>query len=168
MKTKTVAKVTQVAQIGRDRAGELACPGEITRLRLAILRLARRIRQNAISELSPSQQSIVAILDRYGPLRPGRLAELEAVQPPSITRVIRNLEELGLVTRQSVRGNLRQVEVKLTERGKLAAGRVHSRRDEWLASVVERLPSGQRLDLDDVVVVLERLLKECSPDLERP
>ena len=131
-------------------------PGEIVRLRLALLRLARRIRQNAESELSPSQQSIVAVLDRYGPMKLGELATIESIQPPSITRAMRALVEQGIVKRQQVDG--RQVEVSLTKKGREAAVHVHHSRDEWLTNRYDKLNEAERQTLKQALPALERLL----------
>src|SRR5947207_14933426 len=86
----TPASRTPVA--GRD--AELAA-----RLRLLIARLARRLRQQAQGEISPSQVSALASIERLGPLTLGELSGIERVQPPSMTRIVAALEAGGLVSR---------------------------------------------------------------------
>jgi DNA-binding MarR family transcriptional regulator len=135
---------------------------DIARLRLAILRLARRMKQTTASRFSPSQQSILAILDHYGPMSPGRLAEIEAVQPPSITRILGQLEDAGYVSRAPLKNNLRQVEVRLTEAGKLAAIEVHSGRDEWLASALGELSPDDQCTLLGAISSLELLVENAN------
>src|SRR5919199_4222575 len=68
-------------------------------LRLAVARTARRLRQEAGSDLSPSLSSALASIDRHAPLTPSELASLERVQRPTATRVLARLEELGLIKR---------------------------------------------------------------------
>src|SRR3954449_5083015 len=68
-------------------------------LRLVVARTARRLRQEAGADLSPSMSSALAVIDRHGPLTPSELAAHERVQRPTITRVLARLEELGLVSR---------------------------------------------------------------------
>src|ERR687894_2913376 len=70
-----------------------------THLRLAIARSARRMRQEAGTDLSPSLTSALATIERHGPLTPSELAELERVQRPSATRIVSRLETEGLVDR---------------------------------------------------------------------
>src|SRR4051812_21479400 len=70
------------------------------RLRLSATRLARRLRQEAQTGLSPSQLSALAMVERHGPLTLGALADHEQVAPPTITRVVVKLEADGLLTRQ--------------------------------------------------------------------
>src|SRR5881227_2139715 len=70
-----------------------------SRLRLAVTRLARRLRQQAEGEATPSQLSALASVERLGPITLGELAAVERVQPPSMTRIVARLEESGYVTR---------------------------------------------------------------------
>src|ERR671925_2284122 len=76
-----------------------SAPEIASRLRLSATRLARRLRQESGADLSPSQQSALAVIANYGPLTLGALAELERVAPPSITKVVSKLECDGLVIR---------------------------------------------------------------------
>src|SRR5688500_14616421 len=76
--------------------GELAA-----RLRLVIARTARRLRQEAGTELSPTLTAALATIERHGPLTPSGLAELERVQRPTATRIVARLSEQALVERTS-------------------------------------------------------------------
>ena len=69
------------------------------RLRLSATRLARRLRQEAGTGLTPSQLSALATVHNHGPLTLGSLAEREQVAPPSITKVVAKLEADGLLQR---------------------------------------------------------------------
>src|SRR5215211_5934028 len=69
------------------------------RLRWAITRMARRLRQEAGTDLGPSQVAALATVERHGPLSPSELAELERIKRPTATRIVRHLEEGGLVER---------------------------------------------------------------------
>src|SRR3954452_5449698 len=68
-------------------------------LRLVVARTARRLRQEAGADLSPSLTSALASIDRHGPLTPSELAAHERVQRPTATRLLARLAELGLVER---------------------------------------------------------------------
>src|ERR671918_1111392 len=74
-------------------------PDLASRLRLDISRMARRLRQEAGAELSPSQTAALATIERHGPLTPSELAERERVQRPTVTRVLARLEEDELIVR---------------------------------------------------------------------
>src|SRR3954447_10839370 len=68
-------------------------------LRLVVARTARRLRQEAGADLSPSLSSALASIDRHGPLTASELAPLERVQRPTATRVLARLQELGVIER---------------------------------------------------------------------
>src|SRR4051812_42249925 len=70
------------------------------RLRLSATRLARTLRRQADTGLSPSQLSALATVERHGPMTLGALAEHENVAPPSVTRVVAKLEGEGLLARR--------------------------------------------------------------------
>jgi MarR family len=73
-------------------------------LRLAVMRLARRLRNERVStDLTLSQLASLATLERHGSLTPGELAAHEKVQPPSMTRIIATLQALGLTSRAADR-----------------------------------------------------------------
>src|SRR5918996_2220247 len=69
------------------------------RLRWAITRMARRLRQESGVDLGPSQVAALATVERHGPLSPSELADVERIKRPTATRIVRHLEEGGLVER---------------------------------------------------------------------
>src|SRR5687767_13113208 len=87
------------------------------RLRLSNTRLHRALRREAHSDLTPSQMSALASIDRLGPLTLGALAEHEGVAPPSITKIIAVLEDDGLVTRAPDPADRRVNYVTATRKG---------------------------------------------------
>src|SRR5579862_6001220 len=72
-----------------------------SRLRLAVTRLARRLRQEGDAGISPSMTAALASIDQHGSLSPSELAEVERIQRPTATRAIANLEAAGLILRAS-------------------------------------------------------------------
>src|SRR3954447_20597017 len=68
-------------------------------LRLVITRTARRMRQEAGSELRPSSASALVTVELHGPLTPSELAKIERVQRPTATRILSGLEAEGLIVR---------------------------------------------------------------------
>jgi DNA-binding MarR family transcriptional regulator len=131
----------------------------VSRLRLGLLRVARRIRQDADTGLTPSQQSTIVQLDRFGPMNLGELARRESVRPPSLTRTIQALEAAGMVSREGEEGS-RRVRVDLTDAGRLAALEIHARRDAWLTERMAALSEDELEILRSAAPVLERLLDE--------
>jgi|SRR5579862_7971988 DNA-binding MarR family transcriptional regulator len=134
----------------------VAPPAELTsRLRMVTMRLSRLLRQQNGPELSPALVSALATVAR-GSVTLGRLAELEAVQPPSMTRLVARLEELGLVTR-AVDGNDRRVSrVTITVAGEQLLAEVRLRRNEVLAARLADLAPEDVLAIESALPALER------------
>src|SRR5436305_15017322 len=68
-------------------------------LRVVLARAARRLRQEAGTDLSPSQTAALATIERRGPLTPSEVAACERIQRPTATRMLARLEEAALVER---------------------------------------------------------------------
>ncbi len=129
-----------------------------TQLRIALTRLARRLRtEKSDDTLTLTQLSALATLASSGPLSPTALAELERVQPPSMTRVIARLEELGLVERAPHESDRRQSVIAISPAGARRIQADRQLREVWLAHALERLPPEDRARLRAVVPVLHRL-----------
>ncbi|MCA1842589.1 MAG: MarR family transcriptional regulator [Actinobacteria bacterium] len=128
------------------------------RLRLAVMRLARRLRQQSVDEaLTLSQVSALATLDRVGPLTLGDLAAAERVQPPTMTRVVASLLERGLVGRTPNPLDRRSAQVAVTADGRKLLDRNRSRRTAYLAKRLALLSPDERAALDEALPLLERL-----------
>jgi DNA-binding MarR family transcriptional regulator len=130
------------------------------RLRLAITRTARRLRQEAGEELSPSQAAALATIDRHGPLTPSELAARERIQRPTATRLIARLEDAGLVDRTRDPDDGRSCVVGLGPGGRAHLARVRTRKDAYLSRRLRELDAEDRATLDRAAAVLERLLEE--------
>jgi DNA-binding MarR family transcriptional regulator len=129
------------------------------RLRLAIARTARRLRQEAEGELSPSQAAALATIDRHGPLTPSELAARERIQRPTATRVIARLEEGGLVARARDPQDGRSSLVALTPAGRELLASIRGRKNAYLSRRLRELDPDERAALDRAAAILERLLE---------
>jgi DNA-binding MarR family transcriptional regulator len=128
------------------------------RLRLAITRAARRLRQEAGSSLSPSQGAALATIDRHGPLTPSEVATRERIQRPTATRVIARLEESGLVVRAVDPADRRSSLVSLSPAGAALLDEVRTRKDAFLSQRLEALGREDRATLERAAELLEDLL----------
>ena len=129
------------------------------RLRLAIVRTARRLRQEAGTDLSPSQTSALATIERHGPLTPSELAELERVKRPSATRIVSRLEKEGLVDRAADPADGRSSLVSASRDGRALLRRLRTRKNAYLARRMRELPAEDVRTLQEAAEVLERLLE---------
>jgi DNA-binding MarR family transcriptional regulator len=127
-------------------------------LRLAVMRLARRMRaERADTSLTLSQLAALATLDRLGPLTPGELAGHEKVQPPSMTRLVASLEAAGLVARTAHPSDGRQVLLAVSPPGRSLLEEDRRRRDAWLAQRLRALDRDDRAVLHKAAAILDRL-----------
>jgi DNA-binding MarR family transcriptional regulator len=132
--------------------GELAA-----RLRLAITRTARRLRQEAGTDLSPSQTAALSTIDCHGPLTPSELASLERVQRPTATRIVARLEGEGLVERAADPADGRSFIVTVTPKGRTLLGRLRTRKNAYLARRLRGLDAEEVAVLARAAEILERL-----------
>lgn len=128
------------------------------RMRLAILRLSRRLRQQVAGGVTSSQVSALATVERLGTPTLGELASSEQVQPPSMTKIVVGLEGAGLVARQEDESDRRIVRVKLTAEGRRTLARSRSLRNAYLVRRLRRLSVDERAALEDSVRLLEQLV----------
>ena len=130
-----------------------------TRLRLAIARSARRLRQESGTGLSPSLNAALATVERHGPLTPSELAGRERVQRPTATGLVCRLEEAGLVLRAADPADGRSSLVSVTPAGRklLAAGR--TRKDAFLSERLDALGAEDRATLERAATLLEGMLE---------
>jgi DNA-binding MarR family transcriptional regulator len=131
-----------------------------SQLRLAIMRLGRRLRQESVGDITASQLSALATVERAGPLSLGDLAEIERIAPPSMTRIAARLEERGLVVRTVVAADRRVALVAITEAGRCVLKQTRTRRDAYLAKRLSAFTAAERETLIRSLPLLERLTRD--------
>jgi DNA-binding MarR family transcriptional regulator len=130
------------------------------RLRLVITRAARRLRQAADEGLSPSLTAALSTIERHGPLTPSRLAEIERIQRPTVTRLVARLEASGLVERDADPDDGRVCHVRITGDGRALVKRLRSRKNAYLAKRLRHLDDDEVEVLERATAILERILEE--------
>ena len=127
-------------------------------LRISVMRMSRRLRaERTETGLTLTQLATLATLERHGPSATGVLAELEKVQPPSMTRIVAALEARGLVERRPHPTDRRQVVVAATDAARALLRADRRRREEWLSLQLARLTAEEREALRAVAPLLDRL-----------
>lgn len=129
----------------------------VSRTRMAVLRLARRLRQQSHAGITPSQQSALAAIEHSGPLTLGALATIENVQPPSITRIVTALEDQGYVERRSGPEDRRVSTVAISAAGTRELRIIRDERNAWLRTQLATLSPGELRRLENALPVIERL-----------
>ncbi|MGV9413006.1 MarR family winged helix-turn-helix transcriptional regulator [Nocardia sp. NPDC003693] len=137
-----------------------ALAGELS---LAVVRLTRHLRgRRADAQISLTQLSALATLNRDGAMTPGALAARERVQPPSMTRVIASLSEMDLVERNPHPTDGRQIIVSLSEQGRaLIADETHAR-EAWMTEQLGGLTPDQLAVLEQAVSIMKTIVAESE------
>lgn len=107
--------------------------------------------------LGQGHLNALATIFRTGPIRPGDLAQREFVSAPTMTRTLRDLEKLGLVSRKPDASDGRSILVSVTPEGEHEVLRARSTRAELLAELLQKLEPDQVATLRDALPALERL-----------
>lgn len=143
----------------KERAADLRSDaGLASALRVSLARLNRRLRRQAAPEApTPTQLAVLAAVERHSGISPSELAELEKMQPPSMTRVIAVLVERGLVERTPHPTDRRQVTVKVTEAGSTLLKEERRRKEAWLTQRLKDLTPQERAVLREAAPILEKL-----------
>ena len=137
-------------------------PQDITRLRVAVGRLHRRLAQRSTSELTFAQISALVMVEKYGPIRQGELAAREKVAAPSMTRTVSGLVEAGLVQKIPDPEDGRSCHIVVTEAARTLLEKVRTERSAMLAERVARLSPEQYETLVAALPVLEQLAEEAD------
>jgi DNA-binding MarR family transcriptional regulator len=140
------------------RAPKIAGAQLAAALRDSITRLNRRLRQaRPIGDLTITQLSALTSLELHGALTPRELAEVERVQPPTLTKIVAKLEDRGLVQRTPHPTDGRQVILAATESGRAVVVEHRRARDEWLAKQLTALTPDEREVLQRAAEILGRI-----------
>jgi DNA-binding MarR family transcriptional regulator len=127
-------------------------------LHLVVGRIARALRRaHTVGDLTHSEASTMARLDRGGPASPGTLADEERVTPQAMATTVAALEAKGYVERRADPSDGRRAIVSLTDLGAAV------RRDRRTESA-RRLEHGLTEALDTAEL---RLLAGVLPLLDR-
>lgn len=133
-------------------------------LRLSILRLSRRLRQESTGsgDITPSQLSALTALFKHGELTLGELAGIERVAPPSMTRIAARLEAANLLERRADASDRRVARVAISKTGEELLRGTRERGDAFVSARLEMLSEEERDLLERAVPILERLASEES------
>jgi DNA-binding MarR family transcriptional regulator len=132
-----------------------------SQLRPALLRLTRLVRNQRVDlSVTLTQLSAMATLAKHGPMSAGELANCERVQPPSMTKVLANLEERGLVRRDVHPTDRRQAVIAITPAGEQLLDSERRSRDQWLARRLATLTPEERGLLQRVLPILDKLAEQ--------
>ena len=137
---------------------------DVTRLRVAIARLSRRLRKHELAGLTPTQLAALATVEQAGPLRLGDLAAAERIAPSTLTRLVSALEERGFVQRCAVPGDARAWTLVVTTSGHEVLDRIRQENTMLLADSLLTLSPDQLAALAAALPALEQLADGAPPE----
>ena len=136
---------------------------DVTRLRVALARLSRRLRKHQLAGLTPTQLAALATVERSGPMRLGDLAAAEGIAPSTLTRLVTALEDSGYVRRFADPSDARASTLAITQQGHQTLERLRTESTLMLAASLRLLTPAQRSALAEALPVLEQLAGSPDP-----
>ena len=136
----------------------------VVRLRAVISRLTRLLNDTSTGEgLTPTQYSVLVLVRNQGPLGLTELAEMEGLNPTMLSRVVKALDERGLVRRMTDPGDARAARLVATAEGEQVHDRVRAERTKVVSDCIDRLPPDTAETLAASVPTLEALAEALKP-----
>jgi DNA-binding MarR family transcriptional regulator len=131
-----------------------------SRLRVAVTRLNRKLRQQALAGLSPAQASALGTVNRLASPTLGELAAAEQVQPPTVTRLVTSLESAGLVAREIDGIDRRVVRVRITTEGRRNLQRIRTLKNAFVTRRLAAMDPAEQALVGALTSLLEHLVAE--------
>ena len=129
------------------------------RIHSAAIHLLRRVRATDVETgLSPARLSVLSVLVFGGERTLSELAAAEQVRLPTMSALVRGLEDSGLVRRAAVPGDRRAVRIRASAKGERLLQRGRRRRIENLVELLEPLGVEDVRTVADAAEILERAL----------
>jgi DNA-binding MarR family transcriptional regulator len=141
-----------------------------SRLRLGIVRMARRLRQEAAAEamgLTPTSMSALATIERHGPLTPSELARIERVKRPTVTRTLGCLDREGLIERTPDPADGRSALISVNAAGRERLRRLRRRKNAYLARRMREMSAEDVATLERAAAILEGMLESEDAPVRR-
>ena len=141
----------------------------VVRLRGVIPRLARQFNETSTgADLTPTQYSVLALVRVRGPLGLAELTELEGLNPTMLSRIVKVLDERGLIRRLPDPSDMRAARVEVTPEGAQLHEQVREQRTRVLSEWLERLPAETAEQLLAAVPAMEALAEAVKSPPEDP
>jgi len=130
-----------------------------SQLRLACMRISRRVRFESSSPVPPHQFSVLVRLEE-APRTPRELASFEKVSAPSMTRTVAALVDQGWVQRADDPDDRRSVILSLTKEGRAIVRSTRQAREGWMAVRLSHLDDDEIEVLRRATDILQRVAAE--------
>lgn len=130
------------------------------KLHSASIHVLRRVaREDPASGLSAARLSALSVLVFGGPRTLGELAAAEQVRPPTMTSIVRGLEQAGLIRREADPTDGRVARVHATPKGERVLQQARGRRVGNLAERLAALSPAEVARVREAAELVERALQ---------
>ncbi len=131
---------------------------QVSQIRRGVTQLSRRLRaEKQVQGMSSTKVALLGHLARNGPMTPGHLAQVEFVQPQSLSRVLAEMTQSGLVLRTDHPDDGRQLLISITSLGRRSLSEDMQSRDAWLEQAMQTLTEAERQVLVIAAALMERM-----------
>jgi len=157
-----LTNITEVPTRANRREREVA-----DRLHSAAIHLLRRARRtDPLTGVSPAQLSALSVL-MSGPKTLGDLAAAEQVRPPTMSRLVSDMERAGVARKVTDRDDARVIRVHATPKGLRALSRGRSMRIGAIERLMNELDADELGDVERAVGAIEKLLGQRAASARR-
>lgn len=133
------------------------------RLQSAALHLLRRLdREDRRSGVSPARLAALSVLVLDGPCTIGRLAAIEGVAPPTMTRLVDGMVAAGLAERLPAALDRRLVGIQASERGRALLMTGRDRRVAIVTSMIAPLSAKERRRLGTAAAIVNEMVRSAD------
>jgi DNA-binding MarR family transcriptional regulator len=131
------------------------------RLHSAAIRLLRRVRvADDETGLSAPKLSALAVLVFGGPMNLKDLARAEQVTPPTMSKLVADLQSQGLAAKRADREDKRGVRIEVTQKGAALMEEGRARRLKLLRKKLAQLPKAELELLGSAAALMLRIAGE--------
>ncbi|MDN5286088.1 MAG: MarR family transcriptional regulator [Mucilaginibacter sp.] len=130
-------------------------------LRIVVGRLIKKLRRQSSTadKLSLTERSTMALLDQHQELLPNELAAMEKITTQSMSQVLSNLQQHGLINRRISEMDKRKAIITLSDQGRTLLYQARNERDEWLNKALNATcTSEEKIQLKKVIGTLTKLV----------
>jgi DNA-binding MarR family transcriptional regulator len=118
-------------------------------LRTMVTRMVKVLRKHSVTgdKLSLTERSTIALLDQHKELLPNELATMEKITTQSMSQVLANLQQRGIINRRISATDKRKAIISLSDLGREMLSQVRHERNAWLSDALEATCSVEEQEL---------------------
>jgi DNA-binding MarR family transcriptional regulator len=118
-------------------------------LRTVVTRLIKVLRKHSVTadKLSLTERSTIALIYQHNELLPNELAAMEKITTQSMSQILSNLQQRGLINRRISETDKRKAIISLSDLGLSLLEQVRTERNVWLYDAIEATCTAEEQEL---------------------